>query len=157
MYAPSSYAQSTLAASTIMPNVLMHSVRDTETTKWIEGHCFQWRPKEEGNCAVCAERPDDGIYRCTGCNINAHGRCVPQVTIVCSAAFHPEQIRAAFVRCFASLLYTYRKFLKPSPGPQKKNGQLFAFDSNGFIKSLPKENAEYVQMLQQTQGKDAVF
>jgi DENN (AEX-3) domain len=156
LYAPSSYAQSTLAASTIMPNVLMHSVRDTDTTKWVEGHCFIWSSKEEGNCAVCDERPDDGIYRCSGCGIFVHGRCAPQVVVVCSAAFHPEQIRAAFVRCFASLLYTYRKFLRPATSKQRKNGQILAFDGTGFVKSLPKENAAYVEMLQQTQGTNAL-
>lgn len=152
MYAPSSYAQSTLAASTIMPNVLMQSVRDTDTVKWVEGHCFTWRAKEDGLCAICDEKPEDGIYRCTGCGIYAHGRCAHQTVIVCSAAFHPEQIRAAFVRCFASLLYTYRKFMRPPSSAQKKSGQVFSFDGQGFVKSLPKENAEYVEMLQQTQG-----
>lgn len=66
-YAPSAYAQSTLAASTILPGVLMQPVRNTETVRWAEGHCLQWRPQEErAVCAICEERADDGIYRCTG-------------------------------------------------------------------------------------------
>ena len=66
-YAPSVYAQSTLAASTIMPGVLMQTVRDTETMKWSEGHCMTWRARDEkATCAVCDEKADDGIYRCSG-------------------------------------------------------------------------------------------
>ena len=153
-YAPSSYAQSTLAASTVMPGVLMQPVRNTETTNWVEGHCLQYRPYDEkAFCAVCSEKADEGIYRCSGCGIHAHGRCVQQIVLVCSSAFHPEQIRAAFVRCFASLFYTYRKFLHPAAGEQKKAGLLFRFNQDGFMKSLPHENADYIAMLQHTQGR----
>ncbi|KAL8733360.1 MAG: hypothetical protein Q9166_002184 [cf. Caloplaca sp. 2 TL-2023] len=152
-YAPSTYAQSTLAASTIMPNVLMQPVRNTETTSWIEGHCLNWRGNDDRSvCSVCADKADDGIYKCTGCGINAHARCAQQICIVCPAAFHPEQIRAAFVRCFASLFYTYRKFLQPATGDQKKAGMLFHFNMNGFLRSLPHEAADYMGVLQQTQA-----
>ena len=151
-YAPSTYAQSTLAASTIMPNVLLQPVRNTETTTWVEGHCLQWRFKDNSSvCTLCDEKAEDGIYRCTGCSINAHTRCAQQICIVCPAAFHPEQIRAAFARCFAALFYTYRKFLQPPNKDQKKAGQLYGFSMEGFCRSLPHENAEYMQMLQQTQ------
>lgn len=153
-YAPSTYAQSTLAASTVMPNVLMQPVRNTETTSWREGHCLQWRPHEDrALCSVCEDKAEEGIYKCTGCGMSAHGRCAPQICIVCPAAFHPEQIRAAFVRCFASLFYTYRKFLQAASGEQKKGGMLYRFNMEGFLKSLPRENADYVHTLQQTQGK----
>ncbi|CAK7218724.1 hypothetical protein SCUCBS95973_003578 [Sporothrix curviconia] len=36
---------------------------------------------------------------------------------------------------------------------QKANGQVFAFDINGFVKSLPYDQQEYVSMLRNTQGK----
>lgn len=66
-YAPSVYAQSTLAASTIMPGMAVHHVHNTETTRWQEGHCLQWRPHEEkASCSICEEKSDDGIYRCSG-------------------------------------------------------------------------------------------
>jgi hypothetical protein len=66
-YAPSVYAQSTLAASTIMPGMAMQPVRNTETVRYQEGHCLQWRPYEEkASCAVCEEKPDEGMYRCNG-------------------------------------------------------------------------------------------
>ena len=153
-YAPSTYAQSTLAASTVMPGVLMQPVRNTETTTWVEGHELRWRAYDDKSvCAVCDERSDDGIYKCAGCGINSHGRCATQICIVCTSAFHPEQIRAAFVRCFASLLYTYRKYLQPATGDQKKAGMLFHFHMDGFLKSLPHENADYVRTLRQTQGQ----
>lgn len=153
-YAPSMYAQSTLAASTVMPHVLMQPVRNTETTKWVEGHCFQWQPADERSlCSVCEEKAEEGIYHCSGCTANTHPRCAHQVHVVCPAAFHPEQVRAAFVRCFASLFYTYRKYLEPATGNQKQGGMLYRFNMDGFLRSLPHENADYMHMLQQTQGK----
>lgn len=152
-YAPSIYAQSTLAASTIMPHVLMQPVRNTETTTWVEGHCFQWHPADDRSvCSVCEEKAEDGIYRCTSCATNTHPRCAQQVYVVCPSAFHPEQVRAAFVRCFASLFYTYRKYLEPATGDQKKGGMLYRFNMDGFLRSLPHENADYMNVLQQTQG-----
>ncbi|KAI4146439.1 MAG: hypothetical protein L6R39_003458 [Caloplaca ligustica] len=152
-YAPSTYAQSTLAASTIMPNVLMQPVWNTDTTMWVEGHCLNWRATDDRSvCSICVDKAEDGIYKCSGCGINAHARCAQQACLVCPAAFHPEQIRAAFVRCFASLFYTYRKFLGPATGDQKKAGMLFHFNMNGFLRSLPHETADYMNVLQQTQA-----
>ncbi|KAI9751693.1 MAG: hypothetical protein M4579_005959 [Chaenotheca gracillima] len=170
-YAPSSYAQSTLAASTIMPNVLMQPVRNTSTTTWAEGHCLQWRAKDDTSvCSICDEKSEEGIYRCTGacltqhslasiaysgslgCQMNAHGRCSERICLVCPSAFHQDQIQAAFVRCFASLFYTYRKYLYPASGDSKKAGKVFHFNMDAFIKSLPHDAASYVAMLRQTQG-----
>ncbi|KAF2196154.1 dDENN domain-containing protein [Delitschia confertaspora ATCC 74209] len=152
-YAPSVYAQSTLAASTIMPGMLMQPVRNTETVRWQEGHCLQWRAYDEkASCSVCDEKSDEGIYRCIGCSTYAHGRCVGNICIVCPIAFRPDQVRAAFVRCFASLLYTYRRFLLPASGDKKKAGMIYNFKMDEFLKSMPLENSEYMAMLQQTQG-----
>lgn len=157
-YAPSTYAQSTLAASTIMPNMLMQPVRNNETTQWMEGHCLQWRPRDDrSTCSICDEKADGGIYKCSGCSVSAHGRCAQQVCLPCPAAFHPEQVRAAFVRCFASLFYTYRKFLLPATSEQKKSGMVYRFNMDGFLKSLPHENADYLRVLQQTQGKPSTY
>ena len=153
VYAPSSYAQSTLAASTVMPTLLMQQVRDTEYAKWAEGHCLQWRRGDTSStCSVCDEKADDGIHRCSGCGITAHARCAPKIVVVCSAAFNPDQIRAAFVRCFASMLYTYRKYLGGANSAQKRSGMIYSFNTDGFIKSLSNEHAEYMRTLQQTQG-----
>ena len=153
-YAPSTYAASTLAASTIMPNMLMQPVRNTDTTIWVEGHCFVLRAGDNLSvCSICDERPDgDGIYRCTGCCTIAHGRCLGQVSLVCPSAFHADRVRAAFVRCFASLFYTYRKYLGRPTKEQKSSGQAYSFDMNGFLKSLPHDQQEYTAMLKQTQG-----
>lgn len=152
-YAPSTYAQSTLAASTIMPHVLMQPVRNTDTTNWVEGHCFQWRINDDRSvCSICEEKAEDGIYKCSGCNANAHPRCVHTACVVCPAAFHAEQVRAALVRCFASLFYTYRKYLQPATGDQKRSGMIYRFNMEGFLRSLPHENADYMHVLQQTQG-----
>ena len=152
-YAPSIYAQSTLAASTVMPHVLMQPVRNTDSTNWVEGHCLQWHPHDDRSvCSICEDKAEDGIYICHGCGTNAHARCTQQIPIVCPAAFHPDQVRAAFVRCFASLFYTYRKYLQPATGDQKKAGMLYRFNMEGFLRSLPHENADYMNVLQQTQG-----
>ena len=152
-YAPSTYAQSTLAASTVMPNVLIQPVRNNENTSWIEGHCLQWRLRDDRSlCSICDDKAEDGIYRCSGCGINAHGRCAPQIALVCPAVFHHDQIRAAFARCFAALFYTYRKHIGPPTREQKKAGMLYGFNMDGFLRSLPHENAHYMKMLQQTQG-----
>lgn len=66
-YAPSVYAQSTLAASTVMPNAFSAPVRNSDTTQWCEGHCMQWRSNDErATCSICDEKAEDGMYRCTG-------------------------------------------------------------------------------------------
>jgi hypothetical protein len=153
-YAPSTYAASTIAASTIMPNMLMQPVTNTDTTIWVEGHCMALHQHDNSAvCSICDDRAEgDGIYRCTECAINAHGRCLGQVSIICPKAFDADRVRSAFVRCFASLFYTYRKYLKSPSSEQKKAGQLYGFDMDGFFKSMPNDQAEYAAMLKQTQG-----
>ncbi|KIL91700.1 hypothetical protein FAVG1_05317 [Fusarium avenaceum] len=152
-YAPSTYAQSTIAASTIMPSMQIQPVRNTETTVWVEGHCFNWIPKDNTSiCNICNDHAEgDGIYKCTGCKIFSHGRCLGHCSLICPEAFHPDRIRAAFVRCLASLLYTYRKYLGRPSKQQKSNGQLYAFDMDGFIKSLPHDQHDYAAMMRETQ------
>ncbi|GAB1313031.1 AEX-3 domain-containing protein [Madurella fahalii] len=153
-YAPSTYAQSTIAASTIMPNMMVQPVRNTENTVWVEGHCFNWNASEiNSSCTVCDDRSEgDGLYKCSGCNCLAHNRCLGFVSLVCPEAFHADRVRAAFVRCMASLLYTYRKHLGRPTREQKANGQLYAFDMDGFIKSLPYDQQEYATMMRDTQA-----
>ncbi|KAH7040456.1 AEX-3 domain-containing protein [Microdochium trichocladiopsis] len=153
-YAPSTYAQSTIAASTIMPNMLIQPVHNTDTVVWVEGHCFHFQAKDNTSvCAICDERAEgDGCYKCTGCNISTHGRCLGCVSVVCPIAFNADKVRAAFVRCYASLLYTYRKHLGRPSKEQKTNGQLYAFDMNGFIRNLPYDQQDYVTMMKDTQA-----
>ncbi|KAI9717722.1 MAG: hypothetical protein M1828_007125 [Chrysothrix sp. TS-e1954] len=153
-YAPSVYAQSTLAASTIMPNMLMQPVHNTASTQWVEGHCMQRRPKQQRTtCSICEDKAEDGVFRCSGCNITVHDRCIGFVSQVCPSAFHPDQVMAAFVRCFASLFYTYRKFMGPAMLDKRKaGGQIHQFNWDGFMKSVPHENADYIAMLRQTQA-----
>lgn len=154
-YAPSTYAQSTIAASTIMPNMLVQPVYNTDTVVWVEGHCFNFQPKDNNSiCAICDERAEgDGCYKCAGCDISTHGRCLGCVSVVCPVAFNTDKVRAAFVRCYASLLYTYRKHLGRPSKEQKAHGQLFAFDMNGFIRNSPYDQQDYVTMMKDTQGK----
>ncbi|OQU96196.1 uDENN domain-containing protein [Cladophialophora immunda] len=153
MYAPSTYAQSTLAASTIMPGMSTQPVRNGEGTYWSEGHCLQWRASDgPSTCLLCDEKAPDGYYRCSGCGFVVHDRCIQNLSVVCSAAFYPDQIRAAFVRCMASLLYTYRKCMQPAPPQKKKLGAVYSFDNDAFLRNLPPDHAAYMGMLQQTQA-----
>lgn len=154
-YAPSTYAASTLAASTIMPSMLMTPVSDSGDTVWVEGHCMRWNNNDRTSvCSICDEKADfDGTFACAGCAITAHARCLGQVSLVCPSAFNADRVRAAFVRCFASLLYTYRKSLRAPSKDQKKAGQIWGFDMESFERGLPSELAGYVGMLRQTQGK----
>ncbi|PHH76376.1 hypothetical protein CDD82_4033 [Ophiocordyceps australis] len=153
-YAPSTYAQSTLAASTIMPSMQIQPVHNTDTTMWVEGHCLTLKPNDAtSTCTVCDDKPDgDAMYQCAACTIMAHARCLGQVSLVCPAAFDADRVRAAFVRCMASLLYTYRKHLARPSKQQRSNGQLYAFDMEAFIKSLPHEQQDYARMLRDTQA-----
>lgn len=154
-YAPSTYAQSTIAASTIMPNMQIQPVESTETLVWVEGHSFHWVAGDmTSTCSICAEKAEgDGVYKCSGCKAISHGRCLGHVSLVCADAFHADRVRAAFVRCLASMLYTYRKYLGRPSKQQKANNQLFAFDMDGFIKSLPHDQQEYATMMRETQGE----
>ena len=120
----------------------------------MEGHCLQLQPLDEKSvCSICDEKADEAMYKCSGCRMITHSRCSHQICLPCPVAFHPEQVRAAFVRCFASLLYTYKKFLRPASGDKKKAGMTYSFNMEAFLKSLPHEHAEYMAVLQQTQGK----
>ncbi|PPJ55721.1 hypothetical protein CBER1_08301 [Cercospora berteroae] len=152
-YAPSVYAQSTLAASTIMQPAMTQTVRDTDMTKWVEGHCLQRRQADRRTlCTICDERCDDELFRCNGCGITIHARCAPSVCVVCPVAFRADQVRAAFVRCFASLLYTYRRYMHPASGERKKQGLIYHFNMDQFLKSVPHGDSDYMNMLRQTQA-----
>jgi hypothetical protein len=153
-YAPSVYAQSTIAASTIVPQANTQQPDNKQGTYWAEGHFFQVQPWDDKlTCAICDDRAEEGMYKCSACKLIVHNRCACMVCLPCDAAFHPDQIRAAFVRCFASLFYTYKKFLVPATGEKKKSGMYYTFNMEAFMKSLPSEHAEYIAILQQTQGK----
>lgn len=66
-YAPSVYAQSTLAASTVMPQMMVQPVHDDERTKWIEGHCLQrCHTDASSTCSICDERCQDESFKCLG-------------------------------------------------------------------------------------------
>ncbi|KAK2803988.1 hypothetical protein FQN50_006794 [Emmonsiellopsis sp. PD_5] len=153
VYAPSIYAQSTVAASTIMPSASQQQLRNPAGTTLVEGHCLQLQPwDDKAICSICDEKAEEGMYKCSNCRTTVHTRCASQISLVCPVAFYPEQVRAAFVRCFASLLYTYKKFLRPASGERKKAGLTYHFNMDAFLKSLPHEHAEYMSVLQQTQG-----
>jgi hypothetical protein len=77
--------------------------------------------------------------------------------IVCPTAFRPDQVRASFVRCFASLLYTYRRYMVPATGEQKKSGLIYHFKMDDFMQSMPHENEQYMRVMQQTQCTYTTF
>ena len=146
-YAISTYAQSTLATSTIMPGVTVQPAQIDENTAWVEGHCFQFRPDDgPSTCVICDDHVQDSYSRCSGCGLVVHPRCAFQVSVVCPAAFYPDQIRAAFVRCLAGVFSNYKKFMQPSMGAKRR----FNFDA--YIRSLPAEDSAYAEMLRETQA-----
>lgn len=152
-YAPSVYAASTMAASTIMPSALMQHVSDSDTTKWCEGHCMVIQSSNDTPlCAICDESCDEGFFQCNSCPLKTHGGCTLDVTLPCPSAFRPDLVRAAFVRCFASLFYMYRRHLHPVTNDKSSTGLRYSFNVEAFIKTLPSDHAEYTRMLQQTQG-----
>lgn len=87
-----------------------------------------------------------------GCSVCVHPRCVHTLSIVCPVAFRADQVRAAFVRSFASLFYTYRRYMLPASGDRRKAGMVYHFNMDSFLKNAPTENAEYLHMLRETQG-----
>ncbi|PHH65121.1 hypothetical protein CDD81_3252 [Ophiocordyceps australis] len=94
-------------------------------------------PDSPAACSICDDRPDgDAMYQCAAC----------------ATAFDADRVRAAFARCMASLLYTYRKHLARPSKQQRSNGQLYAFDMDAFIKGLPHEQQDYARMLRDTQA-----
>lgn len=110
-----------------------------------------WHSQDESACSVCTERTDEGVYTCSACHVIAHSRCLHEINLPCAHCFFPDQVRAAFVRCFASLFFTYRKYLGPPTSDGKKAGKLHRFNMDGFLKSMPQENSAYIQMMEQTQ------
>jgi hypothetical protein len=56
------------------------------------------------------------------------------------------------VRCFASLFYTYRRFLNPASGENRKAGMFYRFNLDQFLKSVPHGDSEYMHMLRETQA-----
>lgn len=158
VYAPSVYAQSTVAASTIMPMEAYEPTRTETGSLFVEGHCLSPRICDDRTiCSICDEKAEDKMYSCSGCRTTVHERCAPQITLVCPAAFKPDQVRAAFVRCFASLLYTYKKFMRPASMEKRRTGLMYQFQMDAFLKSLPTEHAEYMVILHDTQGKRVPF
>ena len=77
------------------------------------------------------------------------------VTLPClsPANFSPDRIRAAFLRCFASLLYNYRKYMEPiPPGERSTDGKLFNFKTAAFIRGAPRDSSHFLEGLVETQA-----
>ena len=87
------------------------------------------------------------------CRLTVHHRCLDAVTLPCLSAlnFSPDRIRAAFLRCFAALLFNYRKYLEPVQRKQS-DGKLYDFNFSGFIRTAPRDTVPYLEMLSETQA-----
>lgn len=98
--------------------------------------------------------PNPNANRSLGCGITVHYQCLPSVTHICATAFRADQVRAAFVRCFASLFYTYRRHMHSPTPDQRKSGLLYHFHMDAFLKSVPHGNGEgeYMHLLRHTQA-----
>jgi dDENN domain len=136
--------------------------------QWREGHSLRWRERHNPDeCEVCFDNSSEGMFVCDGmnlkrfrsnidCRLIVHQRCLDAVTLPClsPANFSADRIRAAFLRCFASLLYNYRKFLEPIPVGQRKpsDGRLFNFKLSAFVRSASRDIIPYLEMLAETQA-----
>ncbi|BFZ61804.1 hypothetical protein YB2330_002880 [Saitoella coloradoensis] len=161
-YSPSLSGQSTFAGSSVFNlDVLSQPIRPPTAGGdmwWCEGHCMLW--KEDMNtvptsCTVCGERSEVYMYACRECMMMVHHRCRDAVTLPClPVCFDADKVRAAFLRLFASLLYTHRRFLvSVSRGKRiSSNGAVFTFDQEGFVRSVPKDHGQYLNMLLETQA-----
>lgn len=89
------------------------------------------------------------------CSLTVHHRCLDAVTLPClsPANFSADRIRAAFLRCFASLLYNYRKFMEPIAVGQRNSSETqFNFKVSGFVRSSSRDTNPYLEMLSETQA-----
>lgn len=85
----------------------------------------------------------------------SHNRCAARIALVCPIAFFPEQIMAAFIRCFASLLYSYRRHLGPASATARKDGLLYSFKMDDFLRGAPADQTDFLTTLSDTQGEFA--
>lgn len=174
-YAPSSYAQSTIAASTIMPNVLHQPVQNSATEAWVEGHCLRWQETDDKSlCSVCEEKADEGIYRCHGKRQAPHRATsaylpttlmrIIRLSHDCTRSmrrahlpgmpgrFRPRSSPGGLCALLRQPPVHIPEVSTSGNGRTAQGGKLYRFNMDGFLKSIPRENAQYVHMLQQTQG-----
>jgi hypothetical protein len=90
------------------------------------------------------------------CRLTVHHQCLDAVTLPCfsPANFSPDRVRAAFLRCFASLLCNYRRALEPIPVGMARppDGRLYNFRLTSFLRVPSREMAAYLEMLAETQA-----
>lgn len=71
LHAPSVYAASTLATSTVVPCGPHEHGQTTDSMRLVEGHCFQSRlPEFRVVCSLCDEKVDEAGLRCSGKTLN---------------------------------------------------------------------------------------
>ena len=94
-----------------------------------------------------------GVELILDCRLTVHHRCLDAVTLPCLSAvnFSTDRIQAAFLRCFAALLFSYRKYLEPVQR-KSSDGKLFNFNLSAFIRTSPRDTAPYLEMLSETQA-----
>jgi hypothetical protein len=91
------------------------------------------------------------------CRLNVHHRCLDAVTLPClsPANFSPDRIRAAFLRCFASMLYNYRKYMEPiAPNDRRPHdvGKHSNFKASAFTRAAPRDSVHFLDCLLDTQA-----
>jgi len=95
-------------------------------------------------------------YLTVDCRLSVHHHCTDAITLPCLSAanFSADRIRAAFIRCFASLLFNYRKHLEPLPPQTQNSGEakIFNFKLAGFLRAAPRDSAGYLEILSETQA-----
>ena len=166
-----SISQSSTAASSILNfdalAIPVREVEESERHQWREGHSLKWTERQDlCDCEVCYEPSSGAMFVCDGkpprdcvdidCRLTVHHRCSDSVVLPCMSAanFSPDRIRAAFLRCFATLLYNYRKHMSPALRAQANGsgGKLFEFNLQAFLRSSSRETSQYLEMLSETQA-----
>ena len=154
-------------------SIPINNAVESDTVQWREGHCLRWKEHlNHSDCKICfglfegkgfvcdgySPSPYQNLRRkltSLGCQLAVHHQCLDAVTLPClsPANFCPHRIRAAFLRCFASLLFNYRKALEPVPNDMRAvGGVLFNFKAHQFLRSASREAAPYLQLVCETQA-----
>lgn len=116
----------------------------TYVTKVLLGEC--------SSAPVIPSHPSSNV----DCPLTVHHRCLDFVTLPCFSPsnFSADRIRAAFLRCFASLVYGYRKYMEPIPaeGRAPSDERIFNFKLQSFLRNASRDTVVYLEMLSDTQA-----
>ncbi|ORY83054.1 AEX-3 domain-domain-containing protein [Protomyces lactucae-debilis] len=141
----SAYAASTLFST--MPSIKEDYQQPLHTSNALnlivhrEGHQMRQSTatnKAKGQrCAFSLEPIDGPFYTCLHCGLLVAAKHVHDISLPClPAAFDSAEVRAAFLRSFATLMRDYRLSTRPTVfgiRTQRDREQIFHFDKEAFL------------------------